>query len=260
MLSLKQIKLQYPAHLQKFDDDLLREYLQYKILNIVTLSVLAPKLSFLGGTALRIIHNNTRFSEDLDFDNFGLTWKEFESLAREVKRRLEADGMNVEISFAGNEAFRCNVRFPGLLFENGLSPLSEQKILLQIDTLAHGIAYEPELKSLNKFDVFTDLRATPIAILFSQKLYACVNRPRAKGRDFFDIVFLLSLGIVPNYNYLEQKIGVSNADALRAYIMEKTKAYDFVALAEEVKPFLFKAEDAERVERFRDVFAKAKLE
>lgn len=259
MLSLEQIKSQYPVHLQEFSDDLLREYLQYKILDIISHSKLAPKLSFLGGTALRIMHNNRRFSEDLDFDNFGLTREEFESISNEVRKGLEAEGMEVEISFAGHEAFRCNVRFPGLLFENGLSPMPEQKILLQIDTLAHGVDYEPELSPLNKFDVFTDLRTTPIAMLFSQKLYACVNRPRAKGRDFFDIVFLLSLGVIPDYVYLEQKISVANADELREYILDKTKEYDFEALGNDVAPFLFQATEVQKVVRFRDIFKVAKL-
>lgn len=259
MLSLEQIQQQYPATLQKFPGNVLREYLQYKILDIISHSPLAPKLSFLGGTALRIIHGNTRFSEDLDFDNFGLTKEEFVSISGEVERGLEAEGMTVEISFAGKEAFRCNIRFPALLYDAGLSPLLEQKILLQIDTLAHGVQYEPELKQLNKFDVFTDLRVTPIEILFSQKLYACVNRPRAKGRDFFDIVFLLSRSVTPDYSYLEEKIGVSNAEALRVYILEKTRTYNFSDLAEDVKPFLFTPADAVRVERFKEVFAEAKL-
>lgn len=259
MLSLEQIQKQYPVKLQEFPNNILREYLQYKILDIISHSPLAPKLSFLGGTALRIIHGNTRFSEDLDFDNFGLTEDEFSALSGEVMRGLEADGMAVEVSLAGKEAFRCKIKFPTVLYNAGLSPLPEQKILLQIDTLAHGVQYEPELKQLNKFDVFTDLRVTPVETLFSQKVYACVNRPRAKGRDFFDIVFLLSRSVIPNYNYLEEKIGVSNAESLRTYILEKTAQYDFSDLAEDVKPFLFTPADAVRVERFKEVFAEAAL-
>lgn len=259
MLSLEQIQQQYPSHLQEFSGSILREYLQYKILEIISRSPHAPKLSFLGGTALRILHGNTRFSEDLDFDNFGLSRAEFEAVSLEVQKGLEAEGMTVEISFAGQEAFRCNIRFPQLLFDAGLSPLPEQKILLQIDTLAHGVQYEPELLMLNKFDVFTDLRATPIDVLLSQKLYACVNRPRAKGRDFFDIVFLLALGVTPDYAYLQQKMQVTKEDELRAYILDKTSTYDFKELAEDVQPFLFTPADAVRVERFRDVFMQAQL-
>lgn len=68
MLSLKNIASYYPKQLQTFPRYMLREYLQCKILEIIFNSPLAPKLSFIGGTALRIVHENTRFPEDLDFE------------------------------------------------------------------------------------------------------------------------------------------------------------------------------------------------
>ena len=70
MISLHNIEQFYPENLRGFKRNMLREYLQFKILEIIFNSRLAPKLSFIGGTALRIVHENTRFSEDLDFDNF----------------------------------------------------------------------------------------------------------------------------------------------------------------------------------------------
>ena len=80
MLSINQIEKYYPESLRGFKRNILREYLQYKILDIIFNSRLAPKLSFLGGTALRIVHGNNRFSEDLDFDNFQLTETDFVQL------------------------------------------------------------------------------------------------------------------------------------------------------------------------------------
>ena len=62
MLNLKQIEEYYPKNLRAFKKNILREYLQYKILEIIFNSKVVNKLSFLGGTALRIIYNNTRFS------------------------------------------------------------------------------------------------------------------------------------------------------------------------------------------------------
>lgn len=193
MLTLPQIVEQYPEILRPYKRALLREYLQLKILSIIFASEFAAKLSFLGGTALRIVYNNTRFSEDLDFDNFDLREGEFEALSRVVQKGLEAEGLTVEINFAGKDAYRCNIRFPEILHANELSPLAEEKILLQIDSFAHGFAYRPDKKILNKFDVFSEIFVTPLDILLSQKLYAAVNRKRAKGRDFFDIVFLLAM-------------------------------------------------------------------
>src|SRR3989338_3684588 len=205
MLTLSQIEEQYPEHLRPYKRAILREYLQYKMLAIIADSEYAPKLSFLGGTALRIIYNNTRFSEDLDFDNFSLKEGEFEALSRRVQKGLEAEGLKVEISFAGKDAFRCSIRLPNILYGSGLSPHEGEKILMQIDSVAHDFLYTPDKKIMNKFDVFSEVFVTPLDILLSQKIYAAVNRKRAKGRDFFDIVFLLSL-TRPNYAYLEAKI------------------------------------------------------
>ncbi|MBI2030037.1 nucleotidyl transferase AbiEii/AbiGii toxin family protein [Candidatus Kaiserbacteria bacterium] len=257
MLSLTAIEQQYPEHLRPYKRALLREYLQYKILEIIFTSVFARKLSFLGGTALRIVYDNTRFSEDLDFDNFSLNEDEFAQLAEIVRAGLDAQGMRTEITLAGKEAYRCNVRFPGILHDNDLSPIEGEKVLVQIDSLAHGFSYEPDRKILNKFDVFTEIFATPIDILLSQKINAAISRRRPKGRDFFDIVFLLSRTL-PNYIYLEAKLGIADAEALRARLLAATAEFDFEALARDVRPFLFNPSDAQRVEKFRDVIAQAK--
>ncbi|MFH0838466.1 MAG: nucleotidyl transferase AbiEii/AbiGii toxin family protein, partial [Patescibacteria group bacterium] len=65
MISFDQILAQYPKNLQAFPESILKEYLQYKILNSIFESDYGRKLAFLGGTALRIIYGSTRFSEDL---------------------------------------------------------------------------------------------------------------------------------------------------------------------------------------------------
>src|SRR5580693_6416493 len=100
MLALEQIKQQYPENLQAFKRPMLREYLQYKILAIIFASEYAPKLSFLGGTALRIVYDNARFSEDIDFDNFGLTDGEFKQVTEMVKAGLIDEGFKVEVDIA----------------------------------------------------------------------------------------------------------------------------------------------------------------
>lgn len=72
MLNLTEILSAYPEGLQIHRAFVLREYLQYKILEILFDGPYASKFCFLGGTCLRLVHNNNRFSEDLDFDNFQL--------------------------------------------------------------------------------------------------------------------------------------------------------------------------------------------
>lgn len=251
MISLKQIEKWYPEDIHPFKRAMVKEYLQYKILELVFASKYARKLSFIGGTALRLLYDNQRFSEDIDFDNFALSEHEFEGLAEYVKNGLKKDGLEVDMNLAGKEAYRCNIRFPGVLFEEGLSPHHDEKILIQIDSLAQGFKYAPERKILNKFDVFTEIFSPSIDILLSQKIYASMSRKRAKGRDFYDIVFLASI-TKPNYEYLKLKMNISEPTTLKNKMIEEASKLDFDKLAEDVAPFLFATGDRKRVEKFRE--------
>lgn len=258
MLTLQEIVQQYPESLRLFKRNLLREYLQFKILEIIFASRYASKLSFLGGTALRIVYGNTRFSEDIDFDNFGLKMNEFDGLAEKIKKELRLEGLAVEIDAVAKGAYRCRVRLPDILFLNELSPHKGEKILIQIDTAAHDFKYKPDKKMLNKFDVFSEIFVTPSDILLAQKICAAINRKRAKGRDFYDIVFLLSFA-KPNYDYLRLKLGVENAESLRRKLLEAVTKLDFKELGRDVKLFLFNADDVRRVELFPEFIEQAPL-
>src|SRR3989344_5874382 len=76
---------------------IIREYLQTKILTIIYQQPLAKKLSFVGGTSLRLLRNLNRFSEDLDFDNLGLSNNEVTELVHEVVRRFQSEGLTIEL-------------------------------------------------------------------------------------------------------------------------------------------------------------------
>lgn len=251
MLDFDQIISQYPEPLQQFKRSIFREYLQYKILQAIFDSKHATKLSFLGGTALRIVHGNTRFSEDIDLDNFGLSWQEFEEVIDKVKHLLILEGFDVEIRNIKKGAYHCYLRFPKILFDQGLSSLPAEKILIQIDTVAQGFSYLSENYFLNKFDVFTDIRVTPIDILLSQKIFAAVNRKRPKGRDFYDITFLVSR-TKPNYDYLYLKMGIENKVQLKNQVLDYIEKFDFKLISKDVTPFLLNQNDIKRVTKFKE--------
>lgn len=259
MLTFPNIAAAFPPHLQAFQKNMLREYLQYKILAALFSSDKGNKFSFLGGTALCLLHGNTRFSEDLDFDNVGVSVEEFEQLGEHLREEMQKEGFETEIRSVYKGAFRLYIRFPKVLYDAGLSPLMEEKILIQIDTVPHNYAYEPEVMILNKFDVFTSVKTTPKNILLAQKYYAACNRKRAKGRDFFDIVFLHGLGVTPDYGYLQKNIGVANAAELRGYVEKYMADLDFEILAKDVEPFLFSPKDKQKVSMFPLFFKNAVL-
>lgn len=251
MLSLSQIQSYYPNNLKQFSKGILREYLQYKILDYVFQSKFASKISFIGGTALRIVYENSRFSEDLDFDNFNLSVSDFEEITEFVKKSLELEGFEVEMQNVYKGAYHCKIKIPKILFENNLAGMEAEKFLILIDTVSQNFDYEPEKQILNKFDVFTNINVTPINLLLSQKIYAIFGRNRAKGRDFYDLVFLLGKSIKPDYIYLKEKIGVKNATELKEKLLAKCETLDFEQLYFDVKPFLFNPNDR-RILQFKE--------
>ncbi|MBA4336455.1 hypothetical protein C0416_01600 [bacterium] len=252
MISLSQILEQYPENLRVYRESILKEYLQYKILRSIFESEYVDKLAFLGGTALRILHGNVRFSEDLDFDNFNLNEDEFVELGEIIRKDLELEGLKVQIDAKTKNAYRLKIRIPKLLFDEGLATEADQKILIQVDTVPQNFEYEPDRVLLNKFEVFTQINAVPKDLLLAQKIYASVNRKRLMGRDFFDIVFLYGIGAKPNFKYLKKNIGVGNEVALRKYMLEKTAKLDFNLLSRDVEPFLFDSKDKNKVLLFRE--------
>lgn len=253
MLPLSEIRPYYSEELHRFPRFMLREYLQYKILEILYESPFATDLCFLGGTCLRIVHGNRRFSEDLDFDNISLKKDAFKEVADEIRKGLEREGYEVELQTVMKGAWHCHIKFPGLLFDEGLSGHREEKILIQLDTEPQHFDYEPEQFLLNRFEVFTTIWTTPLPLLMAQKIYAIINRDRNKGRDFYDLVFLMGREIKPNYQYLEARVYASNPGALKEAVLDRCKELDMEAMAKDVEPFLFDPAEVKRVIRFEDV-------
>ena len=251
MLDIKQIETFYPEHLRPFKRNLLREYLQHKVLEAIYDSPLAGKLVFMGGTCIHMVHGTPRFSEDLDFDNPGISWLDFEMLSQKVKRALELEGYPVELKRTRGDAFRASLRFPGVLYDNGISGHRDEKLLIQIDTEPQGIRYTPDKFILNKFDVFSRLNIVPVDILAAQKILCIFNRSRPMGRDFLDVVFLLGKSGV-NYNYLSQKLSIRGNAELKEKLLLRCAQLDFSHLAKDLEPFVYSTKDVDRVLMFLD--------
>lgn len=246
MLDLEQIESFYPENLKPFKKNLLREYLQYKILEIIFDSQFADKLAFMGETATRIVYGNTRFSEELDFDNLGLSQKDFGGLAALIQRKLKQEGYAVEVYTTFRAAFTCHIKVSSLLFNYGLSGHRAEKILVKLNAESQKFAYQPDKIILNKFDVFLRINVVPVDILLAQKIFAIFNRRRSMGRDFYDTVFLLGK-TRPNMGYLRQKIRIADGADLKSCLLKKCRTLDFKKLAKEVEQFLFVPADSKKV-------------
>lgn len=251
MLELHQIESFYPEHLRPFKRNILREYLQYKILQSLFGGKAASKLVFMGGTAIHIAHGMGRFSEDLDFDNRGLDREDFGLLIKNIARNLALEGVaaETEVSFKG--AFSAAIKILGILFEAGLSGHKQEKILIKVDAEAQDFAYEPQRVVINKFDVFCGIAVVPVSILLAQKFYAILNRKRAMGRDFFDAIFLAGMA-KPDFGYLKAKSGITDKDHLKSALLARLERLDFKQLVRDVEPFVFVRSDAKKIDVFQE--------
>lgn len=251
MIQLTYIKSFYPLKEQDFSQAILKEYLQYHILNTIFSSKYAQNLSFLWGTAIRLIHNSNRFSEDLDFDNFWLNEDDFNDLSLIIKWDLKKLWFDVEIKNVFKWAFRCYIRLPKILKELWFSIYEDEKILVQIDTVKQDYIYKSDKKILDKFDIYKLINVCPIDIILSKKIHALLDRKRIKWRDFFDIVFLYKF-TKPNFDYLNVKIWIKNNEELKETLNNFLKDLNLNEISEDVKPFLINPDEVNRVLMFKE--------
>ncbi len=254
MLDLEQIQSFFPEEIRPFRSNILREYLQYKIVESVSRSKHCSLLSFMGGTCIHLVHGSPRFSEDLDFDNRGLSSVQFRELVSSVQKDLQLEGYTVELKTTIMGAYHGYFRFPSILHECGLTGHREQKLLIQMDMEPQHAEYERQTVLLNKFEVLCRVQVVPVEILLSQKFLCIINRPRPMGRDFYDAGFLMGK-TQANLAYLKDKLGIKNFDDLKTQLLARCKVLDLHKLAADVRPFVVNPRDIERVILFSDLIS-----
>lgn len=258
MLIFDQICNYFPRELIKLNPKgVLVEYLHYELLDSIFKQTGSEKLSFIGGTAIRIVYESQRFSEDLDFDNFGLALEDFKILLNKACAEMRLKGFELEHEFVCRKPhYHCYIKFPGLLHKLKISGHRGEKILVSIDAEAKEKVFAPEIKTLNKFGVYRNIPVNPSDILLSQKLLAILFRKRERGRDFYDASFLWGL-TKPNYAYLKKLTSLMPAQ-FRQKLLVRCEKLNFKSLAKEVEVFLFDPSQKDRILHFKE-FLKGKL-
>lgn len=253
MLTIDQIRAYFPEPVfRRNPQAALVEYLQHELLDSLFKDAAAAHLSFIGGTAIRILHGSLRFSEDLDFDNFGLCFADFELLLSKACRDMEYKGFIVEYRLVESGAYHCHIRFPELLFKTGISPDRGRKILVRVDAEAKERHYEPRITLLNRFGVFRRIINAPVEILLAQKMLTVLFRKREKGRDLYDVSFLLGMAR-PDYAFTRKTLGVDKLEFIQMFT-RRLDDLDLAFLARDVEPFLIEPQQKDRVLYFREAW------
>lgn len=248
MLTLQQLKQYYPSHGPHSLKSMLVEYIQHEMLDSLYKFPGSEQLSFMGGTAIRIVCGGNRFSEDLDFDNFGLTFKQFEKITTAVVQDMRVKGFDVEFRLVQAGAYHCYVKFPHLLQRDRLSINPTEKILVRIDTVKKNKSFSSDVYTMNRFDLFRRIAVNPIDVILAQKLMAALERKRPRGRDFYDVNYLFGK-TQPRVQYLEQSMGMT-IEQFKLLLKRKCAKLNFHDLAKDVEPFLIDSTQKDRVTHF----------
>ncbi len=171
-----------------------REYLQARILESFQRSGAMLSLAFHGGTALRFLYGYGRFSEDLDFALERAPERyDFRRMLRELRLSLAAEGYAVELKINDRRTVHSAfIRFPGLLYELGLSPHASQVLAVKVEVDTRPPAGAGLAVTVIRRFVVLHLQHHDPASLLAGKLHAVLQRKYTKGRDLFDLLWYLS--------------------------------------------------------------------
>ncbi len=221
---LKRIISEVPASRVLFCRNLLKEYLQIVLLDVIYAHPVYGKLVFYGGSCLAHCYSLPRLSEDLDFVDVAGDI--------DLKRFSDAllDFINEETDRKATsqvQEFRVYLKFP-ILRELGISAKSESNLLLlKIEVFRDDGRLQKcpiEIVPLFKTNKSLLVRTFDLPTLMAIKIRAVLERrwertdkagnvvATVKGRDYFDLLWYLRKGIVPNLTCL---IGVKTMGELK---------------------------------------------
>ena len=255
MIELEYIRSFFPEAIARnpsFDKQMLKEYLQLMLLDYISTSKYAGKLTFIGGTNLRLIKKIDRFSEDLDFDCKNLSREEFIELTDSALLFLQENGLNAIVKEKESErltAFRRSIYFPELLFELKLSGYREERLLVKIEAQDQGVNYTPKTINVGGCGFFFPLQVPPDEILCAMKLSALLSRH--KGRDFYDSMFLLQQ-TEPCLDFLKALHGIKTKGELKKALLQVADSTNLNVKKRDFEHLLFNVRSSEKILHFKE--------
>lgn len=255
MIEIQSLLQYYPqaiAEQAAFHKHILKEYIELLALEHLSQTPYAAKIVFIGGTNLRIIHGIDRFSEDLDFDCKNLSEEEFLQMTDMLVEYLRGNGLKVELRDKDNSkltAFRRNIYFPGLLFDMNLTGHREERFLMKIEAQDQGVSYTPQTAIVNRCGFMFPITVPSKEVLLSMKLSALLAR--AKGRDFYDTIFLWQQ-TEPDYKFLSERNGIASLEALKSALFDKISATGLKQKQRDFEHLLFNPSRSKQLLLFKE--------
>lgn len=234
----------YSTYEEKFNS--LREFCQ--LLTLKTLDELGgfKHIAFVGGTALRILYDLNRFSEDLDFCLIGKENYSFLDLMTAIEKSLQL--YNLDITIKSKErtgVASAFIKFNSVLNDLNLSPYKDKRLMIKFEVDQRPPReYHTQLSVIND-EFLIGINHFDLASLFAGKLHAVLCSKYTKGRDFYDLVWYLSKRVVPNFEFLNNAImQTENEDRnitvenFANILQDKIATTNFDQVKSDVLPFL----------------------
>lgn len=234
--------------------NLVREYLQARILRAMQRAGAMSSLAFQGGTCLRFAFALPRYSEDLDFaleknrERYDLA-----NYLKAVQADFAAERYRVDARIRKSRAVHSGlVRFPGLLHELGLSPHASEVLAVKIEVDTNPPEGAVTETQLVRRHVVLQLHRHDRASLLAGKVHAVLQRPFTKGRDLYDLIWYLSDPDwpAPNFDLLnaalrqsDAQLGALNATTWRTAVARRLAAMDWPKASLDAGQFLENLDD-----------------
>jgi len=220
------------------------------------------KASFNGGTALRIFHNLSRFSEDLDFSIDGNKAELFKLSDYVVCINDELASLGIPATFEidsesgvvkrGYIKGDCKDILTCFGIEQQLIEKTASNEVLRIKLEADATilqAAKCETKYLLQ-PYPTPVRLYDGGTLFAGKLAVVLSRSwksRVKGRDLYDYIFYINKNYPLNISHLESRLkskeyincdAILNIERLKELLINKFQVIDYTSAKADVAPFI----------------------
>lgn len=227
----------------------LREGLQHLILKILDDEGYFKDLSFIGGTALRVLFDLQRFSEDLDFSlqkplspHF-----QFSKMVEVLQKQLDTYGFSIDTKSKKQRGAVCNVfvRFKDILREFDIIQREGQKISVKLEVDTNPPLHARLETKLIQKDFMFSVVHHDLPTLCAGKLLAFLFRSYTKGRDLYDLVWFLGQKTPINKPFfesgLEQALKKKEAwsrDVLIDRLSARLQEINMAEAIRDVRPFL----------------------
>lgn len=209
-----------------------REYLQLLFLNKLYSSKKSEHIFFKGGTALHLIYQAPRFSEDLDF-TVELPEKEFLSFILTIFEDIKKEEF---LQFKEKKTI-TGKRF---LMTASIPALSYQ-VFINLDFSFREKILEPE-KDIIKIEDYPLLLTNYIfhpskEEIFAEKIRALMTRK--KGRDLYDLWYLANLGVNLKENLVKEKLKYYQLDNISiSQIIKRVESFTEKEFILDIRPFV----------------------